>query len=115
MDLFFENGIKTNPKVKKELLPGIQKVKQYIKNANGERKLFIFKNCLNMIREIKSYFWGDDDVPIKKDDHALDELRYYIMSINDNFEKKDNENILLNFKNNLSKNLMRQRLKLFYK
>ena len=115
VDLFFDNGIKANPKVKKELLPGIQRVKQYIKNANGERKLFIFKNCTNMIREIKSYFWGDDDVPIKKDDHALDELRYYIMSLNDTFEKRENDNVLLNFKNNLSKNLMRQRLKNFYK
>ena len=115
VDLFFENGIKANPKVKKELLPGIQRVKQYIKNANGERKLFVFKNCPNMIREIKSYFWGDDDVPIKKDDHALDELRYYIMSLNDTFEKRENDNVLLNFKNNLSKCLMRQRLKNFYK
>ena len=33
-----------------------------------------------MIREIKGYFWGNADVPIKKDDHAMDELRYYIMS-----------------------------------
>lgn len=35
---------------------------------------------MNLIREIKSYFWGKGDVPIKKDDHALDELRYYVMS-----------------------------------
>ena len=33
-----------------------------------------------MIREIKGYFWGNDDSPVKKDDHAMDELRYYIMS-----------------------------------
>ena len=33
-----------------------------------------------MIREIKGYWWGNADVPIKKDDHAMDELRYYIMS-----------------------------------
>ncbi|HAJ77709.1 MAG TPA: hypothetical protein DCO89_01395 [Clostridiales bacterium] len=109
VDLFFENGIKTNPKVKKELLPGIQKVKQYIKNSNGERKLFIFKNCPNMIREIKGYFWGDDDVPIKKDDHCLDELRYYIMSINDNFAKKPEEPVLVSFKNKLSKKLLMQK------
>ena len=33
-----------------------------------------------MIREIKGYFWGNNDAPIKKDDHAMDDLRYYIMS-----------------------------------
>ena len=37
-----------------------------------------------MIREIKSYFWGDDDSPVKRDDHAMDELRYYIMSMPEN-------------------------------
>lgn len=113
VDLFFENGIKTNPKVKKELLPGIQKVKKYICDANGERRLFIFKNCVNMIREIKSYFWGDDDVPIKKDDHCLDELRYYIMNIDDNYITPQNEPVLLAFKNNLAKKLAIDRRKKF--
>ena len=43
-------------------------------------RLYIFKNCVNLIREFKSYWWGDGDNPIKKDDHALDELRYYLMT-----------------------------------
>ncbi len=115
VDLFFENGIKTNPNVKKELLSGIQKVKQYICNANGERKLFIFKNCTNMIREIKSYFWGDDDVPIKKDDHCLDELRYYIMSLDDRFADKKKESVMLAFKNSLAKKLATDKRKRFLK
>ena len=34
-----------------------------------------------MIREIKGYFWGNGDLPVKRDDHAMDELRYYIMHI----------------------------------
>ena len=79
-ELFYDNGILVNPKVNKDLFSGISKVKSYLKNAQGESKLFIFKNCTNLIREIKSYFWGNNDVPIKKDDHCLDELRYYIMS-----------------------------------
>ena len=33
-----------------------------------------------MIRELKSYSWGDDK-PIKEHDHSMDELRYYIMSL----------------------------------
>ena len=33
-----------------------------------------------MIREIKGYYYSNNDAPIKRDDHAMDELRYYIMS-----------------------------------
>lgn len=79
-ELFFENGILVNPKVEKDLYTGINRVKSYLKNANGQARLYIFKNCVNLIREIKGYFWGKDDVPTKKNDHSLDELRYYIMS-----------------------------------
>lgn len=80
VELFYENQILTNPKVNKDLFSGISVVKSYLKNANGVPRLFIFKNCVNMIREIKSYWWGDGDNPIKKDDHSLDELRYYLMT-----------------------------------
>ena len=86
-ELFYDNGILVNPNVNKDLFTGINRVKAYIKNANGERRLFIFKNCVNLIREIKGYYWGNNDAPIKKDDHALDELRYYIMSRPENKEK----------------------------
>ena len=33
-----------------------------------------------MIREIKGYFWGESESPVKRDDHAMDELRYYLMT-----------------------------------
>ncbi len=79
-ELFFEQDILVNPKVNKDLFSGISKVKQYLKDANGRSKLFIFRNCTNLIREFKSYYWSDNDCPIKSDDHALDELRYYIMN-----------------------------------
>ena len=87
-ELFFECGIACNPYVNKDMFTGINRVKSYFKNALGERKLFIFKNCVNMIREIKGYFWGNNDLPNKKDDHSLDELRYYIMSRPENKEGK---------------------------
>ena len=80
VELFYDYGILAIPQVNKDLFSGINRVKAYLKNSLGERKLFIFKNCVNMIREIKGYFWGNSDAPIKKDDHAMDELRYYIMS-----------------------------------
>lgn len=75
-ELFYENGINVNTNVNKDLFSGINRVKGYFKS----RRLFIFKNCVNLIREIKGYRWGDGDTPVKKDDHALDELRYYIMT-----------------------------------
>ena len=101
VDLFYDYGILTNPKVNKDLFSGIQRVKSLIKNANGESKLFIFKTCVNMIREIKGYFWGNADVPIKKDDHSLDELRYYVMSKPQSKEIKAEVSSELKFKNKL--------------
>lgn len=82
-ELFYQNGIYANPNVNKDVLSGISKVKSYLKNLNGETKLFVFSNCTNLIRELKTYRWKSLDTPTKKDDHALDELRYYIMSLNE--------------------------------
>ena len=79
-ELFIENGIMVNPNVNKDLFSGISRVKSYLKNINGEVRIKIFSNCTNLIRELKNYWWGDNDVPVKKDDHCLDELRYYIMT-----------------------------------
>lgn len=79
-ELFAEQGIITNPKVDKDLFGGIQRVKQYLKITDGKPKLYIFRNCTNLIRELKNYRWGSNDVPKKTDDHALDELRYYLMT-----------------------------------
>ena len=81
-ELFFDLGIAVNPKVNKDLFAGINVVKSFLKPANGAPRLFIFRNCVNMIREIKGYFWGNGDAPIKRDDHAMDELRYYLMHKN---------------------------------
>lgn len=78
-ELFYENGILANPKVNKDLFSGIQRVKSYLKKDGVHPRLFIFKNCVNLIRELKSYWWGEGDAPKKYDDHALDELRYYLM------------------------------------
>lgn len=79
-ELFYDYGILVNPQVNKDMFSGIQRVKSYLKNAKGESRLFIFKTCTNLIRELKTYHWGNSDVPVKKDDHSLDELRYYIMT-----------------------------------
>ena len=75
-ELFYEHGIDANCNVDKNVFSGISKVKELF--ATRPPTIFIFANCVNMIREIKGYFWTDGDVPIKRDDHAMDELRYYV-------------------------------------
>jgi len=77
-DLFYEKDILCDTKVDKDLWSGIAAVKDWLKERPP--KLVIFRNCVNMIREIKGYRWGNGDAPIKEDDHAMDELRYYLMS-----------------------------------
>lgn len=48
--------------------------------------LFILDTCPNLIREIEGYVWDSkasergDDEPLKKDDHAVDALRYAVMT-----------------------------------
>lgn len=79
-ELFYERGINVNANVNKDLFSGIARVKSYLLGENGKPKLYIFENCVHLIREIKGYFWGEGDVPKKRDDHALDELRYYLMT-----------------------------------
>ncbi len=79
-ELFRERGILVNPKVNKDLFTGISRVKSFLKRGNGEGDLYIFSCCRNMIEEFKGYFWAGDDVPVKRDDHCMDELRYYLMT-----------------------------------
>lgn len=104
-ELFYDYGILANPKVNKDLFSGISRVKSYLKNAEGKSKLFIFKTCTNLIREIKSYYWGNGDSPIKKDDHSLDELRYYIMSRPENAPPKSKKTAIQKDKEKLYKKI----------
>lgn len=59
---------------------GIQKLTSEMKKGS----LFICSECVNLIREIESYVWDSRsaergiDEPLKKDDHAIDALRYAI-------------------------------------
>lgn len=104
-ELFYDFGISVNAKVNKDVFSGIQRVKSYLKNAQGQARIFIFKTCVNLIREFKSYAWGKADCPIKDDDHALDELRYYIMSKPDVPIKKIEKTLIQKDKERLLKKL----------
>lgn len=70
---------------RKEKMPGVATVQRFL-NPVGEGmppRLRIFSTCTNLIREMGRYHWpeGTDardpgNEPVKKDDHALDALRY---------------------------------------
>ena len=80
VELFYERGILVNPNVEKDMFSGIARVKSYLNRKNGLPNLYIFENCPHLISELKGYYWGSGDLPKKVDDHALDEMRYYLMS-----------------------------------
>ena len=75
-DLFYEKGIACNTHVNKDVFSGISKVRELFQERPP--RIYIFKNCVNLIREIKGYSWGKGDTPVKRDDHAMDELRYFV-------------------------------------
>jgi phage terminase large subunit len=67
------------------VLAGINRVNEFLKS----KKVFIFKNCQNLIREIEAYRWqslrpgqekNNPEAPIKRNDHAVDAWRYMIFS-----------------------------------
>jgi len=87
------SGIKSE-KVSKDLKGGISFIQHLIK----ERKLFIFKNCVNLIDEMNSYHYPEKldaypDIPVKLNDHLLDCLRYALYSYNLNLKSSINEKV----------------------
>lgn len=72
---------------------GIDRVKSYLKinESTNKPRLFIFNTCYNLIDEMSKYRYkelthgqvgkqAEKEEPVKVDDHALDALRYLIMS-----------------------------------
>ena len=109
VELFNDYGIAVNPQVNKDMFSGIQRVKEYLKITDGKPKLYIFKSCVNLIRELKSYWWGDGDRPKKVDDHALDELRYYLMRKPENSPPKKVKNEIQRDKERLFRKILNER------
>lgn len=84
IDEYRDNGLNFNP-ADNAVLAGCNRVNEFFKSG----KLVIFKNCVNLIREIINYKWArlkpgveqnEPDKPVKHNDHACDALRYLIMS-----------------------------------
>lgn len=82
-----------------EMLAGLNRVREFLKPQFSRRnpinntvpspKLFVFKNCVNLITEFPAYQWrkmrslgsrNQPEQPRDFKDHALDALRYAIMS-----------------------------------
>ena len=62
------------------VLPGIRLVGSLL--AQG--RLRIGSGCKDAIREFSLYVWQDDnerDTPLKQNDHAMDDIRYFCMSV----------------------------------
>lgn len=71
---------------------GINRVARYIEGVGGTPRLYITRNCVNLLHEIQRYRWSTwatkkhnfdknkKEEPHKKDDHACDALRYLISS-----------------------------------
>ena len=72
---------------------GIDRVKQYLKpdERTGKPRLYIFETCTNLLEEMSKYRWkekslsqvdgaNEKEEPVKVDDHAVDALRYLLMS-----------------------------------
>ena len=68
---------------------GIELVQSKLKvKANGKPSLYIFNTCKNTCREMAMYQYpkgtaskDPKDLPLAKNDHALDALRYVIYTV----------------------------------
>jgi PBSX family phage terminase large subunit len=76
----------------KNVQAGIERVKSYLKpDKRNKPRLYIFDTCVNLLDEIAQYKWAERSVgqqgklnekeePVKNNDHAMDALRYLIMT-----------------------------------
>lgn len=65
-------------KANNSVVDGIRNTSTLI--ANG--KLFVCKDCKDLLRELKLYCWDSksiEDKVIKENDHACDDMRYFVM------------------------------------
>lgn len=123
VELFAEHGINltATSKQQKDQWTGIQRVKEYLalREANdkqafprGKPRLFIFRNCVNMIREFKSYRWkpDTDGEVIKTGDDAMDDLRYYIMHRPEAYKAPEQKTAIQRHKEELARRTSAKRM-----
>lgn len=72
-------GLAVDANVNKNLAQGLLEMKVLFGNAEGKRSLYVWKNCVHLIDELRGYYWGDGEQPQKVNDHTIDALRYVVM------------------------------------
>lgn len=63
-----------------DVVPGIVTTSRYIENGT----IKVHRSCKDAIREFGLYRWDEkatEDKPIKENDHAMDDIRYFVMTI----------------------------------
>ena len=63
-----------------EVLPGIRRTAALL----NSKKLLFSSDCKDSIREFGIYAWDEkrqDDKPIKENDHAMDDIRYFVNTV----------------------------------
>lgn len=67
-------------KGKDSIINGINIIRELFK----QNRLFVNKNCVNIISELESYCYDPEDpnneLPLKENDHAMDAIRYALMT-----------------------------------
>lgn len=69
-------------KADNDVLQGINKVTKLLKND----MLYFNESCVDTIREFNLYRWDENalgDKPVKQNDHAMDDIRYFVSTIAD--------------------------------
>ena len=77
-------------KANNDVLDGIRITAVYLRNGN----IKIHRSCADSIAEFGLYRWDDKaatDTPIKENDHAMDEIRYFSNTILKNKVRKDEQ------------------------
>lgn len=67
-------------KAENDVLDGIRLVSRYLNNGD----VMIHRSCVDSIREFGLYRWNDnsnEDSVIKENDHAMDDIRYFVYTI----------------------------------
>lgn len=67
-------------KAKNEVMDGIRQTAVYLRTG----RVKIHRRCKDAIREFRLYRWDEDspeDKPIKENDHAMDDIRYFCRTI----------------------------------
>lgn len=65
-----------------DVVSGIRRVQDFIRAD----RLLINKRCTDILREFTLYRWDESagkDCPVKEHDHAMDDMRYFVTSLNE--------------------------------